>query len=270
MRSDQPEAPSPHPLSRREFAGGLAASALVAGSLRAEPSAVTEAPPRPAAAGPLADYVQARDPATRFTLVCRGELMGGEFLRGRLVSQRWRGVEWAHELSLFRPAARAADGPMLLWIDGGSSGGVPADDSRGPGDATRILAQVATAAGLPAAVVRQVPFQPMFAGLVEDGLIAHTFVEFVKTGDTTLPLLLPIRALARVLVVGEPSTSAATAPESAAAVAAASGALIFRARSSLARSSDARSCSSRGSGGRASSSSTSSAAAASDEDPVKL
>jgi hypothetical protein len=42
---------------------------------------------------------------------------------------------------------------MLLWIDGGSSGGVPADDSRGPGDATRILAQVATAAGLPAAVV---------------------------------------------------------------------------------------------------------------------
>lgn len=207
MRNDQPEAPEPAPLSRREFAGGLAASALVAGSLRAEPVAVAEAPPRPAAAGPLADYVRAHDPATRFTLVCRGELMGGEYLRGRLVSQRWRGVEWTHELSLFRPAAPAADGPMLLWIDGGSSGGVPADDSRGPGDATRILAQVATAAGLPAAVVRQVPFQPMFDGLVEDGLIAHTFVEFVKTGDTTWPLLLPM-AKAAVEAMNAAATAA--------------------------------------------------------------
>jgi PhoPQ-activated pathogenicity-related protein len=58
--------------------------------------------------------------------------------------------------------------------------------------AVRQLARVATAAGLPAAVVRQVPFQPMFDGLVEDGLIAHTFVEFVRTGDATWPLLLPM------------------------------------------------------------------------------
>ena len=35
-------------------------------------------------------------------------------------------------------------------------------------------AEKAVAAGLPAAVVRQVPFQPMFGDLHEDGLIAHT------------------------------------------------------------------------------------------------
>jgi PhoPQ-activated pathogenicity-related protein len=41
-------------------------------------------------------------------------------------------------------------------------------------------------------VVRQVPFQPMFDGLKEDDLIAHTFVEFVRTGDASWPLLLPM------------------------------------------------------------------------------
>lgn len=202
MRSDWRLSPSGP--TRREFAGGLAAAALAAGGVRAEPAAVAEASARPAATGPLADYVHAKDPATRFTLVGRGEVLGGEFLRGRLVSQRWRGVDWTHELSLFRPAAPVADGPMLLWIDGGSSRGLPQDDSTGAGDAVKILAQVATAAGLPAAVVRQVPYQPMFDGLVEDGLIAHTFVEFVKTGDITWPLLLPmVKAAVEAMTAAE-------------------------------------------------------------------
>lgn len=178
--------------TRREFAGGLAAAALTAGGVRAEPAAVADAPRRPAAAGPLADYVRASDPATRFEMLRRGELLGGEFLQGRLVSQRWRGVEWTHELSLFRPPKPAADGPMLLWIDGGASGQLPTAEAAAPGKALQILALVATAAGLPAAVVRQVPYQPMFDGLVEDGLIAHTFVEYVKSGDATWPLLLPM------------------------------------------------------------------------------
>ncbi len=176
--------------TRREFTAGVAA-ALAAGSLQAEPPAVAHAPTRPAAAGPLADYVRAADPATGFELLGSGELAGGRWLTCRLTSQRWRGADWTHELSLFLPAAAAA-GPMLLWIDGGSSGRIPEPGLQEPTEAVRTLASVATAAGLPAAVVRQVPFQPMFGGLVEDGLIAHTFVEFVKTGDVTWPLLLPM------------------------------------------------------------------------------
>ena len=201
MRSDRQHRGGP---TRREFAGALAA-ALAAGRLRGEPAAVEEA--RAPAANPLAQYAHGHDPATRFTLVARGELAGGEFLRGRLVSQRWRGVEWTHELSLFRPEGAAA-GPMLLWIDGGASGQLPAAGGGGPGDAVRRLAEVATAAGLPGAVVRQVPYQPMFDGLVEDGLIAHTFVEFVKTGDTTWPLLLPM-AKAAVEAMTAAQTAAA-------------------------------------------------------------
>jgi PhoPQ-activated pathogenicity-related protein len=179
-----------HRPTRREFTGGLAA-ALAGSSLHAEPPAVAEAPPRAAASGPLADYVRAVDPITRFEPLGEGDLAGGQWLTGRLTSQHWRGVDWTHELSLFRPDA-ATDGPMLLWIDGGSSGRLPENGLHAPTDAVRTVAAVATASGLPAAVIRQVPYQPMFDGLVEDSLIAHTFVEFAKTGDATWPLLLPM------------------------------------------------------------------------------
>ena len=148
----------------------------------------------PQAAGPLADYAHAADPATRFEQISRGELAGGTWRTFRLVSQRWRGVEWTHELSVYVPAdvvvARGAV-PMLLLIDGGSSKKLPTA-ADGPSDAVKIVAAAAEAARLPAAVIRQVPYQPMFGGLMEDGLIAHSFVEYVKSGDPTWPLLLPM------------------------------------------------------------------------------
>lgn len=142
--------------------------------------------------GPLADFVRRPDPATRFELVGFGESCSGEWLTGRLTSQSWKGVEWVHELSLYRPTDSQNRGPMLLWIDGGTSGGIPEQGQWEPTDAIRTLSRVAIAAGMPAAVVRQVPFQPMFDGLVEDALIAHSFVEFARTGDPTWPLLLPM------------------------------------------------------------------------------
>ena len=201
--------PAAHPrLPRRQFAvGGLAAATLSLAGGRVEAkgnAAVAEAAPpaeakrgdAPRATGPLADYVHATDPATRIEPVSHGELGGCAWRTYRLVSQRWQGVEWTHELSLCMPAGVVAahgigGGPMLLWIDGGSSQKLPTADG-GPSDAVRAAAIAANAAGLPVAVIRQVPYQPMFGGLMEDGLIAHSFVEYAKTGDPTWPLLLPM------------------------------------------------------------------------------
>jgi len=195
-------------LPRRQFAvGGLAAATLSLAGVRAEAkgnAAVAEAVPpaeakrddAPRATGPLADYAYATDLATRFEPVSQGEFAGGIWRTFRLVSQRWRGVEWTHELSLYVPAGVVAargngGGPMLLWIDGGSSQKLPTADTA-PSDAVTVAAKVADAASLPVAVIRQVPYQPMFDGLMEDGLIAYSFVEYAKTGDTTWPLLLPM------------------------------------------------------------------------------
>jgi len=195
-------------LPRRQFAvGGLAVATLSLAGVRAGAqgnAAVADAAPpaearrgdAPRATGPLADYVHATDSVTRCEPVSQGELIGGTWRTFRLVSQRWRGVEWTHELSLYVPAGVVAargngGGPMLLWIDGGSSQMLPTADA-GPSDAVTVAANAADAAGLPVAVIRQVPYQPMFGGLMEDGLIAHSFVEYAKTGDTTWPLLLPM------------------------------------------------------------------------------
>jgi len=182
-------------LSRRLFAAdslALLAAAGIAhrGGLGADPAgAVIDAPPQEV----LAEYVQARDPSTRCEPVAAGEFAGGRWRTCRLVSQTWQGVEWVHELSVYRPSAAADASKMLLWIDGGGAGKLPqAAATPAPSQALRTLSAVANAAGLPAAVVRQVPYQPMFDGLVEDGLIAHSFSEFVRTGDASWPLLLPM------------------------------------------------------------------------------
>lgn len=180
-------------MRRRDFmttAAAAFAAGTASGTMGGESG--TSAGKTSVASGPLADYVHRSDPATRFKTVGWGETCSGQWVTGLLTSQVWQGTEWNHELSLFVPTGSLDRGPMLLWIDGGGSGRLPEDGQWEPTEALRTLAKVAIAAGLPAGVVRQVPFQPMFDGLVEDGLIAHSFVQFVRTGDTTWPLLLPM------------------------------------------------------------------------------
>jgi PhoPQ-activated pathogenicity-related protein len=186
------------PVSRRGFTAGClgAAAGIVGRPASAAVGAATDA---------LADYVATPDPTTRFTALAEGDAAGGQWRTGRLVSQTWRGLPWTHELTVFLPKGARGAGRALLWIDGGSADAIPSDDLRAPTDALRPLAAVATAAGLPAAVVRQVPYQPLFDGMQEDRLIAHTFVEYARTGDASWPLLLPmVKAAAEAMtaVVG--------------------------------------------------------------------
>ncbi|MFM8494509.1 MAG: PhoPQ-activated protein PqaA family protein [Planctomycetia bacterium] len=174
-------------LTRRQFGAGTLATvgASTMGRLAAQETVAADSTV-------LAEYAHRSDPATRVEPMAEGDVAGGRYRTCRLVSQAWRGVEWTHELSMFLPGGLAADcDTMLLWIDGGSAGKLPGRGT-GPSDAVKTLALAANAAGLPAAVVRQVPFQPMFDGLKEDDLIAHTFVEFARTGDASWPLLLPM------------------------------------------------------------------------------
>lgn len=189
-------------LARRRFVAGCTGGA-VAASVGSSTWAIDLATITPA--DTLADYVATRDASTAVESLGGGEALGGRWHTCRLTSQTWKDCRWTHELSLFLPTGARDTRRMLLWIDGGNDTRVPRDGISEPTEAVSMLAAVATAAGLPAAVVRQVPFQPMFGDLREDGLIAHTFVEFTKTGDPTWPLLLPM-----VKAAVEAMTAAAT------------------------------------------------------------
>ncbi|MEN9664198.1 MAG: hypothetical protein RLZZ326_561, partial [Planctomycetota bacterium] len=132
------------------------------------------------------------------TILGQGTLATGELWQAhRLTSQAWRGGDWVHELDIVLPARpTVGHGPMLLWVGGGTSAELPAAGTT-IGEAPRgvgWLAPLVAATGLPAALVRQVPYQPLCGGMVEDDLVAHSFVEFVRSGERDWPLLLPMTA----------------------------------------------------------------------------
>ncbi len=169
------------------------------------PSAASAASPQASGGGLewLRRFVAERSPAA--TTLGEGATETGARWQTLLVtSQTWRGVAWSHELDVVFPAAPVSRGPMLLWVGGGTSLEVPAADGalQQPPRGVGWLADLVAATGLPAAKVRQVPFQPMFGGMMEDDLVAHSFVEFVRSGDPDWPLLLPMtRAVAAAMDV---------------------------------------------------------------------
>ena len=157
----------------------------------------------------LRGFVARQHPNTGGVVVERGSLgSAGSWQTLRLTSQTWRGDAWRHTLDIVMPASPAATGgPMILWIDGGRTADIDATPTStgAPPRAVGWLAEVVTATGLPAAVVRQVPSQPACGGLMEDDLVAHTFAEFVRSGDREWPILLPMvkAVVAAMDVAGE-------------------------------------------------------------------
>jgi PhoPQ-activated pathogenicity-related protein len=100
----------------------------------------------------------------------------------KLRSQVWRDIPWDHTIRIFRPAQVKYPKTGVLLITGGNPGG----------DDTQIGTIAATVIGAPVAILFNIPNQPLFEGKTEDDLIAHTFSEYLKSGDATWPLLLPM------------------------------------------------------------------------------
>ena len=143
----------------------------------------------------LRGFVAARSPSA--VVLGKGVTeTGSRWQTLRLASQTWRGVAWFHELDVVFPPTPtpASQGPMLLWVGSGSSADLPAADGRleHPPRGVGWLDNLVAATGLPAATIRQVPFQPMFDGMIEDDLVAYSFMEFVRSGEPDWPLLLPM------------------------------------------------------------------------------
>jgi PhoPQ-activated pathogenicity-related protein len=98
-------------------------------------------------------------------------------------------------LFLIKPSSAAADARHgLLFISGGSwrpELDDPNHEQRIPSEAN-LLAAVAELLKTPVAILLQVPHQPLFDGKYEDAAIAYTFEQFLRTGESDWPLLLPM------------------------------------------------------------------------------
>jgi PhoPQ-activated pathogenicity-related protein len=111
-----------------------------------------------------------------------------------MTSQTWRGIPWKHQLFILRPANMARESRQgLLFIHGGRWKPEYEEERKEaqlPSEAM-LFARLAEAIHAPVAVLRQVPFQPIFDRR-EDALIAYTFDQYLQTGDSEWPLLLPM------------------------------------------------------------------------------
>lgn len=106
-----------------------------------------------------------------------------------LVSQVWHGHQWRHGLVVSRPPVPEAGSGCILHVTGGPAN---PSDLAWADDLARL-------SGCSVATLFDIPAQPLW-GFREDDLIAHTFEQFLDTGDETWPLLMPmVRSVARAM-----------------------------------------------------------------------
>ncbi len=108
-----------------------------------------------------------------------------------LVSQKWRGITWVHQLSIIIPKVNSYDGALLIIVGGHVKDGLPtwADMED---DKLKEAAMVASKNKAIVAILRETPNQPLYGDLTEDALISYTLHNFKQDGDYSWPLLFPM------------------------------------------------------------------------------
>jgi len=145
------------------------------------------------AVGPLVEYVRKPDASYRWKRVSEGQIGHARYTELLLNSQTWKGIAWKHQLFVIVPDNVKPDSrhAMLMVSNGAWNPDRPASRVMLEGDDARNLAKLAADLREPAALLLDVPNQPLFNGY-EDAIIAYTFDQYLKTGDSTWPLLLPM------------------------------------------------------------------------------
>lgn len=149
--------------------------------------------------GALHRDVEAADPNFRWEVVSEERGEDGVLLHLSLLTQEWQGIPWEHSLLLFLPPHPADPDPLLLVLRQGDP------QEADPAALRTISRQTGTAA----AFLFNVPNQPLFDGLEEDPLLAHTYAQYLRTGDESWPLLFPmVRSVVRAMDAVQEVTTA--------------------------------------------------------------
>ena len=141
-------------------------------------------------------YVRQPDPTYRYEIVNTIPGEGFTTYVVDLTSQTWRAPSevnrtvWKHWLTIVKPD-RVAGTTGFLFITGGST------KDKAPQSANATYIENALATHSVVAELQDVPNEPLrFAGdprdLSEDGIIAYTWIKYMKGGDDSWPLRLPM------------------------------------------------------------------------------
>ncbi|MBL8863958.1 MAG: hypothetical protein KF873_07145 [Gemmataceae bacterium] len=130
----------------------------------------------------LENYIKKAEPDYSWKLEKKEETDAGSMHLYRLVSQKWQGELWEHDLQVFIPKEATDKSSMVILNTGGAAGG----------NTTALGLEIARRVQFPVAVLFQIPKQPLYDGKKEDALIAETFVRYLETKDSSWPLLFPM------------------------------------------------------------------------------
>jgi len=168
------------------------------------PQPKKENPGKESGLSALVEYVNRDDGAYKWEKVTQFELPNGVIAHELdLTSQSWRGITWKHTVYVIKPK-KVEKQPSLaiMMVLGGSNRDRRTGElkKRAPGQPRRkhlsneltIVAEIANKIGIPIVGVMDIPNQPLYGGLYEDHIIAHTFVKYFETRDATWPVLLPM------------------------------------------------------------------------------
>jgi PhoPQ-activated pathogenicity-related protein len=184
------------PMTRSDFVVGTISTAAT--------SAVPTAAFIERAPTALDRYIAAPDPAFGFRRINAFTGSGYRAYVLEMTSQRWRSSKevnapiWTHWLTIVEPQDLRTDIGLLV-IAGGSNTDPP------PGRAYPLLARLAQDTHAIACGLQMVPNQPLEfrdrkGALSEDDLIAYSWIKFLRTGDETWPLRLPMtKAVVRAM-----------------------------------------------------------------------
>jgi len=107
------------------------------------------------------------------------------------ISQKWHEILWKHELIIFVPESIKQDGALIFVTGGSLNEGIP-NFAKEDDDFFSSLSAMANRNNALVCILKQVPNQPLYGGLKEDGLISYTLNEFRKDKDYSWPLLFPM------------------------------------------------------------------------------
>lgn len=135
-----------------------------------------------AARADLRGYVARSQPEQRWSKESENSAGAVKIINLKLRSQVWRNLPWDHSIQIFVPKVVKHPKTALLLITGGSPGLTD----------TALGAQLAPKLEAPLVILYNIPNQPLYDGKKEDDLIAHTFEQYLKSGDEEWPLLQPM------------------------------------------------------------------------------